>query len=172
MGIDCSTKTLAYSVFKGGKLFCYGEVDFSDGDIYRRMHTANSQMLAVVEMMGHIDAVYFEPPVYLNNRQTVILLSYMVGAALSPLLKTGTQVYPTSVLSWQKELNPSLSKADRESIGKANDGRSKSWIKDRIRAEHKQRGIEKVKELFDVEVRSNDVSDAILIGEYGVRQWQ
>lgn len=170
MGVDCSSKSFAFSIFKDGELRRYGEVRFEDGDIFRRMHNANKQMQAMADVFGKIDAIYFESSVFIQNKQTVILLAESLGAALSPLTGEGTQVYRTPVLQWQRVMNPALSKDDRAKIEKNNPDKSKSWIKERIRQEHKARGIQKVKELFGVEVTSNDISDAILIGLFGCLQ--
>lgn len=172
MGVDCSSKSFAFSVFENGKLQYYGEIEFDSGDIYKRIYEARQRLDAWMHIIPPIDAVYFESSAYINNNQTFKILSYMLGAALSAVINEGTEVYPTAILSWQKDLNPPLLKSERVKIEQDNPGRSKSWVKEKIRQEHKLRGIRKVKEIFDVEVESNDTSDAILIGYYGVRQWQ
>lgn len=172
MGVDCSSKSFAFSIFVKGELAHYGEVKFGSGDIYTRMMHANQRLSAMIKEYPKIDAIYFESSVYIQNKKTVILLSYVLGAALSSIIDADTIVVPTPVISWQAAHNPALTKAEKEKIAKANPGRSKTWLADAARKEHKARGIEKVRETYGVTVPSDDVSDAILIGQFGVDQWQ
>lgn len=170
VGIDCSSKSLAFAVFEDGRLIKYGEILFGKGDIYERMHRAVTEITALAEFFGKADAIYYESPVYINNRKTVITLSMVLGAAISPLLKAGTMVYPTPPITWQRIMNPALTKEERAAIAKQHTGKSTTWIKAKVREAHKQRGIDAVKSLYGVEVTSDDVSDAVLIGSYGIRQ--
>ena len=170
VGIDCSSKSLAFAVFDDGELIKYGEILFGKGDVYERMHRAVSEMTALAEFFGKADAISYEAPVYINNRKTVITLSMVLGAALSPLLKPGTLVYPTPPIVWQRFMNPALTKDERAEIANKHSDKSKAWIKAKIRETHKQRGVDKVQELYGVKVASDDVSDALLVGAYGTRQ--
>lgn len=172
LGIDCSSKSFAFALFDDGKLVHYGQVFFDTGDIFSRMHHANKQMQALSHILKDIDAVYFEAAVYIQNKQSVISISYVMGAALSPLLNDNTIVKQVPPITWQRIMNPALTKTEKETLAKENPDRSQSWLKALYRKEHKARGIAKAKELYGVAVESDDVSDAILVGGYGVKQWQ
>lgn len=170
MGVDCSSKSFAFSLWDDGELKKWGEIFFDDMTLDQRMGSANRQMWAVAKIFGPVDKIYYESAVYIQNKQTVISLAMMLGAALSPFVKDGTKSFPTPPIVWQRDMNPALTKAEKKEIADANSERSTSWIKEAYRKEHKRRGIEKVKALHNITVTSDNVSDAILVGGWGVNQ--
>lgn len=167
MGVDCSSKSFAFSLFKGEKLFYYGEVFFDDITLDPRMGAANDKMRAVRKLFGEVDEIYYESPVYIQNKQTVIALSMMLGAALSPFLNEKTKTFRTHPIVWQRDMNPALTKFEKDKIKSAHKDKSASWVKEAIRKEHKARSIKKANDMFGTSVTSDNVSDAILIGAFG-----
>lgn len=168
MGIDCSSNSLAYSVFKGNKLVSYGVVEFGSGNIYQRMGRASRYMTSLRKEIGKLDAIYFESSAFIQNRRTVILLAYSYGAAISPLITPGTVVEEVTAMAWQSAIgNKPFTKAEKEAVKREFPDKKPAWHTNHIRELRKQRTIEWVFKKYGVKTSNNDLSDAIAIGYYG-----
>lgn len=169
MGIDCSSNSLAYSVFDDGALVRYGVVNFGKGDVWRRMGRANDITNALSEaLVGDVDAIYFESAAYVQNKQTVILLAYALGAAMAPFIKKGTLVEPIPAVVWQRAIgNNPWTKEQKEDLRKLHPERTKVWLANEMRKQRKQKTIEWVSEKFRVKTSNDDLADAIALGYVG-----
>lgn len=169
MGIDCSSNSLAFSVFNERQLVRYGEIEFGKGDIFERIGRANVLMNAIGDDIANdVEVIYFEGAAYINNKSTVISLSYALGSAMAPLIKRGVRVESVPAMVWQRAIgNPPFTKAEKAALAKANPDRKKSWLDNEMRKQRKQKTIEWVFEKYRVRLLSNDIADAIGIGAYG-----
>lgn len=167
IGIDCSTNSLAFSIFEDGKLTYWGEIAFGKGDHLHRMNNANrviNGMLSQSQFQG-IDRVVFEGAVFINNRQTVIDLAMAYGAAVAPFIKPGVQAESIAAITWQNKIgNKSWTKAEKAAVEKKFPGKSKSWYSSKLREMRKQRTMDWVKKEFGVKPANDNVADAIAIG--------
>lgn len=170
MGVDCSSNSFAFSVFEGDVLKHYGDIRFGKGDIHHRINRAQEQIRAMKPVWGDIDSIYYESAVYIQNKQTVILLSMALGAAIAPVVTDDTLVFPTHPMNWQRTMNPPFTKEQRVKIADKYQDKSASWIKNKTRLLHKEKSIRQVEKLYGVVTTSDDVSDAILIGAWGAKQ--
>lgn len=171
MGVDCSTNSFAFSVFEDGKLVKWGEFSFGKGDIYHRMNNANRVVTASqgAGVLPDVDKVIFESATYIQNKQTVILLAYAFGAAISPLMKPGVEVDDVTPMTWQNFIgNKAFTKAEKDQFKKKHPGKKETWYKEQMRQWRKQRNIDFVKDKFGVDVDSDNIADAICVGWYGV----
>lgn len=166
MGIDCSSKTFAFSVFEQGNLVMWGEIDFYGSNLYERMGSGQRRIAAFAQRLK-VDKVVYESAVQVQNRKTVIDLAYSYGAAISPFIKPGVAVDTVSPMTWQNAIgNKSFSASEKAAVKKEYPDKSDTWIKNKIREMRKQRTIDWVKKEFGIEVESDNVSDAIALGWY------
>lgn len=171
MGIDTSTKSLAYCVYnEGGRPVEWGEVFFGGKSLTDRIITGAAVIRELRTAKGKfdVDHVYAEQVVYVNNRSAVISLAYSLGMIISAIGNLNvTQVTP---ISWQSATgNPLLTKAEKDQIKKDNPGRSASWLSGKRREIRKQRTIDWVYTTWGITVESDNVADAFGVGYKG---WQ
>lgn len=173
LGVDCSTQSIAFALFDGKRLVEWGEVSFGKGDILHRINNANRTMNAMVSkgFFADLDAVYFESAIYVNNRSTVINLAYAFGAAISPLIKPGVRAIGVSPITWQSFIgNKIFTKVEKAALKDKYPSKTASWLKEEMRRQRKQKTIDFVKAQFGVTAVSDNVSDSIALGWYGVHQ--
>lgn len=169
MGVDCSSNSFAWSIFDSGKLAEWGEIEFGSGDLFQRMGEANRRMSAIANRFDSVDRIVVEGAIYVQNKKTVIYLSYSLGSALSPLIKDGTDIVEVSPTEWQNFIgNKVLSRAEKQGVQNDNPDRTSSWYSSEYRRIRKQRTIDWVKDSFGVSLDSDNVADAIGLGWYGV----
>lgn len=167
LGIDCSTNSLAFSVFEDGRLTHWGEVSFGKGDHLHRMNNANrvvSSMLDQNQFRG-IDKVVFEGAVMIQNRQTVINLAMAYGAAVAPFIRPGVIAETIPPMTWQNKIgNKAWTKAEKAEVERKFPGKSKSWYSAKLREMRKQRTVDWVIKEFGIVPANDNVADAIAIG--------
>lgn len=171
MGIDASSKAVAYSIFESGKLVNYGKIYISGDDVYERCGDVNKKMYALLKLYEP-DFVAIEAAVYVNNRQVVIDLAKVYGAMIGVIKAMGIEcdeVYPTT---WMSHIgNPARdSKETKQAVRKEFPGESKSWYKRKLRERRKQRTLDWVEEEFGAKVTDDDVGDSIAIGFYTLEE--
>jgi Holliday junction resolvasome RuvABC endonuclease subunit len=173
MGIDCSTRSLAFSVFDRTTPLRCGEIFFDGGNLYERLNDAHNKVPAMVEEgLLRADFVAIEGAIAVgNNVQTAIHLAYVYGAVMGGLMKEGMEVVKVNPLTWQSYIgNPNLKTAEKEAIKKANPGKSASWYKNAGREFRKQRTLEFARKFFEIPGDSDNVGDSVGIAWYAVNQ--
>ena len=173
MGVDCSSNTLAFSIFEDEDLVHWGEIKFGKGDIMHRANNANRVVNNLIDndpMFQNIEHIFYESAVYIQNKKTVILLAYAFGAAIAPFAKPGVVVEGVVPTAWQNFIgNKAFTKAEKQGLKNDNPGKSESWLKEKMRSMRKQRNIDFVKKQFDVVAKNDNVADAICVGFFGVK---
>lgn len=170
VGIDCSTQSLAFSVFDNFRLVHWGEVAFGKGDMFHRAFNANKVMNILSDdiMFKGVTNVTYEAPVYINNRKTVIDLATLLGAAVSPLAKPGVEVTSVPPITWQSYIgNKIFTKPEKEALRAKHPDKSQTWLSGEMRNIRKQRTISWANNRFGIDVTSDNVGDAI-----GVAWWR
>jgi Holliday junction resolvasome RuvABC endonuclease subunit len=169
IGIDASTKSLAFAVIEDGKPLCCGEVEFRGSDIYEKLNDARLKTQALVDkgiLVG--DYVCLESAVMVNNRQVVIKLAYFFGAILSVLLQNKMKVVTIPPIEWQTGIgNPNLTKAEKDAIKQEFPGETAKQYGARGREIRKQRTLDIARNYFQVPNDSDNIGDAIGICLYG-----
>lgn len=164
MGVDVSSQTLAFSIFEHGNLMMWGEIDFKGANLFQRIGSGQSRMHALKDYF-QVDKIAVEGAIYVQNKKTVILLAYSLGAALAPLINDDTVVEELSPVAWQREIgNPPLTKVEKAAVAKEYPDKTKSWYSAEHRRIRKERTMKWVKDTYGVDVESDNVSDAIAIG--------
>lgn len=168
IGIDCSTNSLAYAIFKNGKPEACGEVFFTGADIYERLNDARRKTQALVDagiLVG--DYVGMEAAIAGKSSSVTIKLSYVYGAVLSVLMQNKMTVNTVYPITWQTYIgNPNLKKAEKEQLRIDNPDRKASWYQNEGRKMRKQRTLDFARQFFVIESGSDNVGDAVGVAYY------
>ena len=172
IGIDCSTKSLAFSRWDHGEFVSCGEIFFDGHNVWKRLTYIHNALPGLVSS-GALDAeaVVFEQAVSVgNNIDTAISLAYVYGAVIGALGSNNIKVAKVYPITWQAYIgNPLLNKTEREQIKTDNPGMSKSWYLTKGREIRKQRTLDWARQYAKIESGSDNVGDAVGIGYYGMK---
>jgi Holliday junction resolvasome RuvABC endonuclease subunit len=169
LGIDANTRALAFCLYENGKPTKWGKVHIEGDSIYEKVHDAGVKSRAIATL-GKVDYVVIESAIIGRSADGSIKLAMIVGAMLATVLTKKTNVITVAPVSWQSFIgNKLLTKAEKQKIKDDNPGRSGSWYKVRERELRKSRTIDWVKSEHGITVHDDDVSDAIGIGYWGVK---
>jgi hypothetical protein len=168
MGVDCSTESFAFAIFEDGKLVKWGEVKFNGKTALHRLADGQTKVRAMKDILN-ADRVVVESAIYVQNKKTVILLAYALGAIIGALINSGSVVDEIAPVQWQRFIgNPPLTRPEKDAIMKGTPGKSASWYSNQFREARKARTKAWVREKFAIDVDSDNVSDAIGVGWYGL----
>jgi Holliday junction resolvasome RuvABC endonuclease subunit len=163
IGIDASTKSLAYAIIEDGKPLECGEVFFKGADVFARLLHAKQLTEALVKMGTlRADYVAIEAAVRVNSVQTYADLAYVYGAIISQLMVSNPQVHKIYPISWQSGIgNPNLTRKEKEDLKKASPGKSVSWYQNEGRKIRKARTLAIAKKAgFSIPTDSDNIGDA------------
>lgn len=164
MGIDCSTNSLAFSVFKGDKLIRYGEIFFKGDTVFHRAADARRKMEALTKEFD-VSFVAIEKTIFARSIDTAIKMAYVAGTVISCLVENHAEVIEIAPISWQSGIgNPNLTTTEKNKIKKDFPGKSKTWYQTKGREIRKNRTKEWVKKEFGLDIDSDNVTDAIGLG--------
>lgn len=168
MGIDASTHSLAFGVFKDGGLAQYGKINFEGNSSYERLADSQNKILALADDFN-VDYIAIEKAIMVRSTDTAIKLGMAIGVIIASVLDKGTEVVEVAPISWQSYIgNTNYNKTQKGAIRREFPGRSDSWVKNKIRERRKQYTIDYCNKKFQISVDDNDVSDAIGIAWYAV----
>ena len=178
LGIDCSTKSLAYACFEGQTPLYCGEVFFEGATVFERLNDARAKTQALLDsedVMGingfKADFVAIESAIMVNNSKTVISLAYVYGSVMGVLLQNGATVVEVFPIQWQTYIgNPNLKTFEKETIKRDTPGKSVSWYKNAGRLMRKQRSLDFAQTYFKIETNSDNVGDAVGIAYYAANK--
>ena len=147
LSLDTSTKNTGYAVFYNGKLIRYSSINKSDiKNSDDRMQNMVSCLIILIEREAP-DVVVIEETVVTRNPQTQRMLSMILGAVFGVCVGNNINYCSLRPTQWRKAV-----RGDDEKLPRKRD-ELKLW------------SIDKVAELFDINDISDDISDAILIGQ-------
>lgn len=169
IGIDTSTNSLAFCVMNQGGPEAWGKLNLTGSDIYERVKDAHKKA-RVISDLYEVDYVIVEGAIMGKSAGASLKIAMIVGASLSAILTDKTKVLTVAPISWQSFIgNKLLTKAEKQDIKDSNPGRSASWYKTKERETRKNKTISWVKSEYGIDVTDNDVSDAIGIAYWGVK---
>jgi Holliday junction resolvasome RuvABC endonuclease subunit len=177
LGIDCSTKSVAYACFEGDTPLYCGEVFFEGTTVFHRLNDARAKMQAILDspdIMGvdgfKADYVAIEAAIAVKNVKTAILLAYVYGAVMSVLMQNGASVVEVPPITWQSFIgNPNLKKAEKDKLKSDNPGKSVSWYQNAGRKMRKQRTLDFAKQYFQIPSDSDNIGDAVGVAYYAAK---
>lgn len=169
MGLDISTQSIAFAIFKKQKPLRCGEIFLNGGDEYERAQDARMKVTALTQCgILKADYIAIERAVFVNNMAVALKLATVFGAVVGSL---DGKVYGFTPLEWQSGIgNPSFKKADKEAFKKDNPGKSETWYKAQIREIRKQKTLTFARQHFPVTTGSDNVGDAIGLAYFCVKE--
>ncbi len=144
LSLDTSTKKTGYALWHKGKLKKYGLIDIShDKDISSR---EKKMILSIYDVISKFkpDTVVAEITAVARNVQTQRVLTLLLGAVYGKCVTDNIEFVMLRPSEWRSLVDKNPKPKTRDEL--------KAW------------GISKCKELFDLDLDSDDISDAILIG--------
>lgn len=177
IGIDASTKSLAFAIFEDGKPIRCGEVFFKGSTVFERLKDARKK-IRILASQGILngDYVVIESAIMVRNIQTAIDLAYVYGAILSELSEVVPNLEKVAPITWQSKIGvPNLKKEEREAIQRDFPGKSKTWYQNKGREIRKQRIADFAAQHFSGSMqwedskKTDNVTDAIGIAYYASR---
>lgn len=172
LGLDCSTRSLAYSKWHKGKFVTCGEVFSPGSSTQKRLGFIHSVIPPLVDSgVLRADVVVLEGAVMVNNNTTTLIsLSYMFGAIMGAFSTKDMPVALVKPITWQAFIgNPNLKAEEKAAIQKQFPGMSKSWYLNKGREVRKQKTLDWARQYASIDSGSDNVSDAIGVGYYGVK---
>lgn len=163
IGIDASTKSLAFCVFYNRRPVKWGKINFEGSDVYERIKDASPKVYALAHEFD-ADFVCLEGAILANNKnvKVTIDLSLMYGAILAVLLKGRAKVVQVKPLEWQRFVgNPPLTAIEKNKLKIDFPGKSTSWYSAKSREIRKQRTMDFFNRKWPhMNLTDNDVGDA------------
>lgn len=165
MGIDASTNSIAYCIIDDFKVVEYGEIMITGENVYARILDAKRKVRALKNRFK-VDFIAIEAAVMVRSANTGLKMAYIFGAIMGELIEDGNQIIEVHPITWQSYIgNTNFTKAQKESVKKANPGRTDNWLKAEIRKQRKQKTMDFMAKL-GVNTDSDNVSDAAGIAWY------
>jgi hypothetical protein len=163
IGIDASTKSLAFCVYYNRHPVKWGKINFEGATVYERIKDASPKLYALIDQFD-ADFVCMEGAILANNKnvRVTIDLSLMYGAILAVLLKGRAKVVQVKPLEWQHFIgNPPLTREEKLKLKKDFPDRSVSWYGNKSREIRKQRTMDFFNKKWPhMNITDNDVGDA------------
>jgi len=167
LGIDASTRSIAFCLFEDKTPLKWGELFFDGGDVYERILDAKNKVRSILDLIP-ADFVAIEAAVMVRSANTGLKMAYIFGAIMGELISDGRKVYEVHPITWQSFIgNKNFTKQEKMEVKKLFPGKSENWYKAKIREIRKQKTIDFCKSL-NVNTESDNVADACGIGWYAV----
>jgi Holliday junction resolvasome RuvABC endonuclease subunit len=171
MGIDCSTHSLAFTIFYNRRPIKWGKINFEGSDVFERIHDAGLKTAAFVALEGiNVDYICMESAIMakVQNPDVTIKLAYVYGAVLSELMREQTKVITVKPSEWQNYIgNKNFTKIEKEQLRLDYPGKSASWYSSKTREIRKQRTMDYFNAKWPhMALTDNDVGDSA-----GIAYW-
>mgnify|MGYP006195436495 CR=1 FL=1 len=169
MGVDTSTKGVAFCIVENGKPVKWGKVEFEGSKVFERLADGQQRVKATFDDdLSKVDEIWFESAVFIQSKKTVVLLAMALGAIMSALVTNGAAVNDVPAIAWQNFIgNKAFTKAEKAELKKQYPDRSDSWRSAKMRSMRKDKTKAWALETFGINVEDDDVSDAMAIAYYG-----
>ena len=174
ISVDSSTQSLAFAIWDKS-LEAYGKVVFEHtskniydkaGVIGKRSGASLSKLIEVYK----IKSMVIEKPIFSNSPMTASNLALAQGALVGASIFAGIEdVYGVEPITWAAHLgNANLTKKEKEQIKLANPDASPNKLKVLQRDFRKGRTMAYVNKRFDLDIKDNDIGDALGVGCYAL----
>lgn len=167
LGIDASTRSIAFCLFENRTPVKWGEVFFDGGDVYERILDAKKKVRSIAKTLPS-DFVAIEAAVMVRSANTGLKMAYIFGAIMGELIDDGRSVVEVHPITWQSYIgNKNFTKAEKLELQNKYPGKSANWYKAKMREVRKQKTINFCSEL-GVVVESDNVADACGVAWYAI----
>ena len=174
LSVDSSTQSLAFAIWTK-RLEAWGKIVFKHeakgiydkvGVIGKRTGAFTNELLETWD----ITRMIIEKPIFANSPMTAANLALAQGSLVGAALVSGVEeVIGVEPITWAAHIgNANLKKAEKEQIKLDNPNASANQLKVLQRDFRKQRTMDYVNKRFSLDIRDNDIGDAIGIGAYAL----
>lgn len=171
MGIDASTKSIAWGIIEKDQLLSYGEFYFTSSDFDYRLYQARTIMESqfFLDIFNSTDYITFEKAIIGPNREVALKMAQMFGVIKSVLKESTAKLVEAPPMSWQEKIgNPVFRGRARTDFFKQHpEWKTRSQMNNGIRAHRKAVTQKIVYERFGEMIESDNVTDAIGIAVFG-----
>ena len=166
MGIDASTKSIAFCIMRGQDIVKYGEIFINGADISERILDSKRKMRALKNEFK-VDYIVIESAIMVRSAAVAIKMAYVFGAIMGELLDNGAVVKEVAPITWQSYIgNKNLTKQEKADIKKAFPDHAASWYNNKSREIRKQRTLDFFNNKFSITLESDNVGDAFGLAWY------
>ena len=174
ISVDASPQSLAFSIWTY-ELTAWGKIRFKHdsksiydkaGVIGKRSGASVSKLIEVYKIKNMV----IEKPIFANSPMTASNLALAQGALVGASIFAGIEdVIGVEPITWAAHIgNANLTKKEKEQIKLQFPDQSVNWYKTKQRDVRKQRTMDYVNDRFKLDIKDNDVGDAIGIGAYAL----
>ena len=176
IAVDASTNSMAFAIFTyDDTLSAFGKIIYNHDSksIYDRAgiigKKSGATMTSLIERF-EVRTMIIETPIFANSPMTASNLALTQGALVGASIFGGIhRVVGTAPIQWQSYIgNKNLTKAEKDKIKLDNPTQTANWLKNYHRDFRKQRTMDYVNNRFGIDIKDNDVGDAIGIGCYAL----
>ena len=166
MGIDASTKSIAFCIMRGKDVVKYGEIFINGANISERILDSKRKMRALKNEFK-VDYIVIESAIMVRSAAVAIKMAYVFGAIMGELLDNGAVVKEVAPITWQSYIgNKNLNKQEKLDMRKSFPDKSASWYNNKSRETRKQRTLDFFNTKFGIALESDNVSDAFGLAWY------
>lgn len=170
MGIDASTKSIAFTIFYNRRPVHFGKVDIEGSDIYAKIGDANRKIYALYKLY-EIDYIAIEGAAFINSPKVAVQLAYVYGSIIGVLVALGCETITVPAMTWQSFIdNPPFKKADKDKLKALYPDKSASWYQNMARQIRKKRTLDYFNKKFKLSLIDDDVADSMGISYYAYYQ--
>lgn len=173
MGIDCSTHSLAFTIFYNRRPIQWGKINFEGSDVFERLSDASNKLRAIKDDF-EVDYIAFEGAILAKtkNPDVTIKLAMVYGACIAELMRKNVKVVTVQPLSWQTYIgNPNFKLAEKNALKSEFPGKSASWHSTKIRSMRKQKTMDYFNNKWpQMKLVDNDVGDSAGIAYFAYYQ--
>lgn len=168
MGLDCSTKSIAFAIINDGIPEAAGEITLAGANVFERLDDARAKTQAMVDNgVFNVNYIGIESAIMVASPQVAIKLAYVYGVVMGVLMQNRATVVEVAPITWQSYIgNPNLRPAEKAKFRVDFPGKSESWYKTYGRKFRKQRTMDIARQHFSIPTDSDNVSDAVGITLY------
>lgn len=164
IGLDTSSKSVAWSVLDDGKLIRYGEFYIEGKNNSEKLADCKNKMEALYKSGEfQADYIYCEEAVKVISITTLTVMAKYLGVVQSVLGQVGCPVICIVPVAWQTYIgNPNLKREEKtELLLKHREIKTQAHKAKFFREYRKNRTKEWCKKMFDVVVDNDNQSDSI-----------
>lgn len=169
LGIDASSKSVAFGVVEGEKLLWYGEYYFTGNTFDRRLAEARKLTEALAPILyQEVDYICFEKAVMVTNKEVALKLAQTFGAIKSVLVDQPPRLVEAPPIVWQEKIgNPILKgNARKDFILKHPEWRTASQRSSGVRQYRKDVTRKIVHKKYGEDIANDNITDAIALAMF------
>lgn len=169
IGIDASTKSIAWGLIEDNELLAYGEIFLMGATFELRLREARMKTLAFMEEWDKADYIVFERAIIGPNREVALKLAQIFGVIKSCLADSTARLVEAPPMTWQESIgNPVFrGKARIEFLKLHPEWKTKTQRSAGVREYRKNRTREIVEERYGVLIESDNITDSVGLAIFG-----